>query len=186
MKTTLALLFLVLSTGIVSAQPGERVAPTPALNYDWRQGFVSITELTGGPGIGTTDVPYARYYFGINTMAGYQFTRNIKAGLGAGIHRHNEETMFPVYGDVRFSFNANEFVPFIAAIGGVALNLNEPDSRIWMYINPAAGVKWVVANRTGVSLSAGLMSMSGGGTRHSFINFRLGVEFKSRGSSRAL
>lgn len=180
MKTNLVFLFLMLSAGVALAQPDERVAPTPALNYDWRPGFVSITELTGGPGLGTTDVPLARYYFGINTMAGYQFTRNIKAGLGVGLHRHNDETMYPVYGDVRFSFNASEFVPFITAIGGVALNFSEPENRIWMYINPAAGVKWVAAERTGVSLSAGVMSMSGGGTRHSFINFRLGVEFKFR------
>ncbi|MDZ7636064.1 MAG: hypothetical protein U5L72_17155 [Bacteroidales bacterium] len=178
MRTKLTLLLLAILAGTALAQPEERIADTPALNYDWRPGFISITELTGGPGLGTTAVPYAKYYYGINTMAGYQFTRNIKAGIGVGVHIHNDETMFPVYADARFSLNAQEFVPFLSAVGGVALNFGDPERKVWMYINPSACVKWVVANRTGISLSAGVMSMSGGGSRHSFLNFRLGAEFK--------
>ncbi len=27
---------------------------------------------------------YSKYYYGITTVAGYQFTRNIKAGAGRG------------------------------------------------------------------------------------------------------
>ncbi len=178
MRTKLAFLLLAILSATAVAQPKDRTAGTAALDYDWRPGFISITEFTGGPGIGATAVPYARYYFGINTMAGYQFTRNIKAGIGIGAHRHNEETMYPLYADARFSLNAREFVPFFSAAGGVALNFSDPENKVWMYINPTAGVKWVAATRTGISLAAGIMSMSGGGSRHSFVSFRLGVEFK--------
>ncbi len=48
-------------------------------------------------------------------MAGYQFTRNIKAGAGLGVHMHNDGTLFPVFIDARYSFSAQKFVPFIAA-----------------------------------------------------------------------
>jgi len=150
------------------------------LNYDRVPGFISITELTGGTGISLTDAPYSRYYFGITSVAGYQFTRNITVGGGTGLHFHNDGTFLPLFLDARFSLNASNFVPFFAAAGGVDINLSDLDSRAWIFINPSIGIRWVAADRRSVSFSAGLKTMSGKVNRNSFINFRLGRGIKGR------
>lgn len=150
------------------------------LNYDRSSGFISITELTGGPGISLTDASFAKYYFGITSVAGYQFTRNLMAGGGTGLHFHNDGTFLPLFIDARFSLNAKDFVPFFGAAGGVSINLSDPDSRTWIFINPSIGIRWVVADRRSVSFSAGLMTMSGKLNRNSFINFKLGLGIKGR------
>ena len=180
MKTLLLTLLLALPLMALFAQPKENVITMQRLNYDQAPGFVSITELTGGPGISLTDAPYAGYYFGVTTVAGYQFTRNIKAGGGTGLHFHNQGTFLPLFLDARFSLNAGEFVPFMTAAGGLAFNLSEPGDRTWIFLNPTIGIRWVAADRRSASFSAGLMTMSGKVNRNSFINFKLGIELRGK------
>ena len=180
MKTKLTLFLLVFSTAVLLAQPDQKVASSPKLNYDWRPGFVSITELTGAKGIGQTNVPYSKYYYGITSMAGYQFTRNIKAGAGLGVQFHDGGTLFPLFIDVRYSVNAQQVVPFLSAAGGLAFSFEDIRNQTYVYVNPAIGIKWVMANRTGAALSAGLMIMSGEANRNSFINLKLGLELKGK------
>lgn len=182
MKAKLTLILLTVTVSIMMAQPDKRIARIPAVNYDWQPGYVNITEIVGGPGLSATEFPYSKYYTGITTFNGYQFTRNIKAGIGVGIHWHNEATLFPAYIDARYSFSAQRVVPFFAAAGGLALNFNDLDNRSWLFINPSVGVRYVAANRMAVTFSAGLMSMAGEGNRHSFVSFKAGMEFKSRNS----
>ena len=180
MRKIQTLILLVLSMGTILAQPDERIAKLPKINYDWRPGFVSITELTGAIGLADTQSELSKYYYGITTVAGYQFTRNIKAGGGVGVHIHNDGALFPVYLDIRYSFNAQSIVPFFAGAGGIALDFSELDyTRI--FINPSAGLKYVAANRTAISFSTGLIVTTGGpNARKSFINFKLGLELKGR------
>lgn len=180
MKTILTLLLLTIFAASAAGQPDDKVAKTPRLNYDWQPGFVSITELTAAPGIGLTNEPYAKYYFGISTVAGYQFTRNIKAGLGAGVNFHNGGTLFPVFVDARYSFSAQEFVPFIAASGGVALDFPLPNTNL--FINPSVGIKWIAVNKLSLFFAAGVMTMVGPGDalRDSFISLKLGLELKGK------
>ena len=180
MKTNLLLILLAISTCTLKAQSEQRLADSPKVNYDWRPGFVSITELTGAFGIGMTEVPYSKYYYGITTIAGYQFTRNIKAGAGLGVQFHNEGTLFPVFADFRFSMNAQELVPFIAATGGLGVSLENMRNQTYVFVNPSVGLRWVAANRTGIVISGGVMMMSGEFTRNTFINFKLGIELKTR------
>ncbi len=180
MRTKLSLLLLLITIAGAYAQPEQRIAKNPKVNYDWRPGFVSTTEIVYGFGLAEDTSPYAKYYYGISSIAGYQFTRNIKAGAGLGIHSHNEGTLFPVFIDARFSFNSQQVVPFISASGGVALSLQDVSTETRIFISPSAGVKWVVANRTGISASMGIMSMSGATYRSSFVNFKLGLEFKGK------
>jgi hypothetical protein len=179
MKTFLTILVLSLSMALF-AQPQSEVARLPKLNYDWKKGFINITELTGGLGMNLTYAPYSQNYFGITTVNGYQFTRNIKTGIGIGVHFHEAGMLVPLYLDARFSLSAQELVPFLSAAGGASLSLGELNEQSRIFINPAIGVKWVAATRRSVTLLTGLMVMSGGGGRSSFINFSLGVEFKGR------
>lgn len=180
MKSLLTFLLLIHPFMSLLSQPDDRVAKTPKLNYDWRPGFVSITELTAAPGLSLTEEPYAKYYFGITTMAGYQFTRNIKACAGIGVQLHNKGTLLPLFIDGRYSFNAQQFVPFIAAAGGLAISPEDFRDQSYVFINPSFGVKYVAATRIGVSFSTGLMIMSAVGGRDSFVNFKLGLELKGK------
>jgi len=175
-----ACLLAVMPFMTAAGQTTDNISLSDKLNYDRLPGFISITELSGGPGIRLTDAPYARYYFGITSVAGYQFTRNLTAGGGTGLHFHNEGTLLPLFLDARFSLNANDFVPYFGAAGGVAFNLSDPESRTWIFINPSIGIRWVAADRRSVSFSAGLMTMSGEVNRNSFINFKLGLGIKGR------
>ncbi len=180
MKTKLILLFLMVSMAVAVGQPDNRIAKTPKINYDWRSGFVSITEVTGGIGLGDTESDLAKYYYGITTVAAYQFTRNIKAGAGAGVHFHNNGTLFPVYLDIRLNLNSQEVVPYISGAGGIMLDFSELDNTR-VFINPLIGLRYVAADRTAVSFSTGLMITTGGPlARKSFLNFKLGVELKTR------
>ena len=81
---------------------------------------------------------------------------------------------------MRFSFNANEVVPFIAGAGGIMLDFGElDDTRV--FINPSVGLRYVAANRKAVTFSTGVMVTTGGPqARKSFINFRLGLELKGK------
>lgn len=181
MKSLLAsLLFLIVSLSTAAGQTDKRIAKNPKINYDWQPGFVNITELTEGLGLNLTYVPYSRNYFGITTVNGYQFSRNIKAGVGVGAHIYGDGVLVPVYVDARFNLNAQEYVPFISAAGGAELSLSNLNETSRIFINPAVGLKWVAANRLGVSFASGVMVMSGSKGRSSFVNFRLGVEFKGK------
>jgi hypothetical protein len=180
MRTKLSLLILLTSIIGVYAQPNQRIAASPKVTYDWRPGFVSITELTAAPGLGMTSDPLSRYYYGITTIAGYQFSRNIKAGVGAGVHFHNEGTLFPLFLDARYNLNSQEFIPYVSAAGGVALDMNVlEETRV--FINPSVGLRYVAARRTCLVFSTGLMITTGGpNARKSFVNFRLGAELKTK------
>jgi hypothetical protein len=181
MKSLLtSFLFLLIFLSTVAGQPDQRIARLPKVNHDWLPGFISITELSGGIGIGITDVPYSKYYYGITTLAGYQFTRNIKAGAGLGVEFHNEGTLFPLFIDARYSFNAQQVVPFFSATGGLGMSFENFRDQTYVFVNPMFGIMWVAANRTGVLFSAGMMMMSGQFTRNSFINFKIGIQLKGK------
>ena len=126
------------------------------------------------------DTDLSGYYYGLTTIAGYQFARNLKVGCGAGIHFHQDKTLLPLFLDIRYSFNAHELVPFFAGDGGIMLDFSSLEyTRV--FINPSAGLKYLAANRVGVSFSTGLMVSTGGPSeRKSFVNFKLGLEFKGR------
>jgi len=162
------------------SQPDNRIAKTPKVTYDWRPGFVSITELTAAPGLGLTNDGLSGYYYGLTTVAGYQFTRNIKTGAGAGIHIHEEGALFPLFLDVRYSLSSQALVPFLSGGGGVMLDFTDLENTR-VFINPSAGIRYVMANRKALTFSTGLMVTTGGpNARKSFVNFRLGLELKTR------
>ncbi len=178
MRIKLSLLLLLICVSGAFAQPDQRIAKSPRVTYDWQPGFVSITEATGAFGLGIKDLPYSKYYYGLTTMAAYQFTRNIKAGAGIGIQFHNGGNLFPLFIDARYSINAQEVVPFLSASGGLGMNMKDFRNQTYVFVNPAIGVRWVAARRTGITVATGLMMMSGEFTRNSYINFRLGMELK--------
>jgi len=180
MRIKLTLILLVISMGTMLAQSNQRIAKTPKINYEWQPGFVSITEITGAIGLGLTEDDMSGYYYGLTTIAGYQFARNIKVGAGTGLHIHQDGTLLPLFMDIRYSFNSHELVPYFAGDGGIMLDFTDLENTR-VFINPSAGVKYLAANRIGVTFSTGLMVSTGGpNARKSFVNFKLGLEFKGR------
>jgi hypothetical protein len=181
MRTRLSLLLLLIAITAAYAQPDQRIAKSPKVNYDWQPGFISITEVTGGIGLGDTGSELSRNFFGITTVAGYQFSRNIKAGAGVGVQVHDDGTLFPLFLDFRLNMNSQEIVPFLSGAGGIMLNFNDIIEETRVFINPMAGVRFVAANRTAISFSTGLLVSTGGrAERKSYLNFKLGVELKFR------
>jgi len=175
------IIILALSITSLDAQLNQKIGRSPAVTSDWQDGYVNITEINGGMGLSITDVPYSKSYFGITNINGYQFSRNVKAGIGVGIQVHNGGTLIPVFADGRFSLSAQEVVPFFGIAGGVAFSPDELNSQSRVFINPSVGVKYVAGAKIGVSFSMGLMTQAGGSeARSSFISFRLGVEYKGK------
>lgn len=180
MRLSFIFFLLVFPIAVSLSQTQSRVARTPAINYDWRPGFVVMTDLTGALGLASTSSELSAYYYGITAAAGYQFSRNMKAGAGAGIHMHNEGMLFPLFLDFRLNMNSQELVPYISGSGGIMLDFEEFQATR-VFINPAIGLRYVAAPRRAVTLSTGLMITTGAmHKRKSFVNFRLGVELKGR------
>lgn len=181
MRTKLTIILLAISLGPILAQPNERIASKPKVNYDWNPGLVFTGELTGANGLGLVHDELSKYYYGFTATAGYQFSRNIKAGVGAGVHLHNDGTLFPVYIDFRMNLNSQEWVPYISGAGGVMLDFDNLADETRVFINPLIGLRYVAANRTAVTFATGVMVTSGGpNQRKSFLNFKLGIELKGK------
>ncbi len=178
MKKILFILLVFIAPVILQAQPDKRIAANPAIGYDWRAGFLVLTEVTGGLGLGVNTVPYSHSYWGVTAQAGYQFTRNIRAGAGTGIHLHKAGPMIPLFIDAHLNLNSQGVVPYLSASGGLAFSPKESTNMVWVYINPALGVRFVTSERRTISVAAGVLAMSSERSRNSFINLRLGVGFR--------
>jgi hypothetical protein len=177
--TTLLLLSLTVTT--VFGQLGKKVGKTQAISNDWRTAFYNITELNGGLGLSLTNVPYAKDYFGVTTVFGYQFSRRIKGGIGGGLEFHNEGMLIPLFLDGRFNFPMNEWVPFIGVAGGYDISPDNFKDQSRLFFNPSGGIRYIQKKDFSYTLSAGLMTQAGGAEyRSSFIMLKLGVEFKSK------
>jgi len=161
-------------------------SPTSALQNRRKStttGSLGLSVSRKLPAVLAWEIPVLSYqeFFGITTIAGYQFSRNIKAGAGIGVQVHNGGTLFPLFLDFRLNLNSQEIVPFFSGAGGVLLNFNDLIDETRVFINPMAGVRFVAANRTAISFSTGLMVSTGGpAERKSYLNFKLGVEMKFR------
>ncbi|MCU0458694.1 MAG: hypothetical protein MUE37_06335 [Bacteroidales bacterium] len=181
MKTLLSLLLLLVTITGAFSQPDQRLARSPKINYDWRPGFVTTGEITGAYGLGLVFDEFSKYYYGFTATAGYQFSRNIKAGVGTGVHIHNEGTLFPLYIDFRMNLNSQELVPYISGAGGLMFDLDDLTNETRVFINPLIGLRYIAANRTAVTFATGVMVSTGGPSqRKSFLNFKLGIEIKPR------
>lgn len=179
MKTRLTVILFLTIILTAGAQNQDKVASTPALNYDWKPGLVIITEATGGLGLGNTETDYSRAYAGFNGVASYQFSRNIMAGGGLGLQFHNGGMLMPLFFDTRLSLSAQELVPFIGASAGLALDFANIVNDTRVFINPSIGIRYVAARKTGVTFSTGMMILTAGPyQRTSFINFKLGLQLK--------
>ena len=119
-------------------------------------GFISITEIAGGFGLGDVSVDYSRSLVSFNTIAGYRINNHFLTGIGTGVHAYNGGTLIPLYIDMRYTFKDAKLTPFIVADGGVLFNFKDFASS-GLFINPAFGLKKRLTERVSFNLSAGVL-----------------------------
>jgi opacity protein-like surface antigen len=172
-RKLLLISIMLLAASSVSAQdivsPNK---PVPLINS--APGYITINELTGGPGLGIVNAPYSKYFFGFTTIHGYQIDQSFVIAAGTGLSAYNGGTMIPLFMDFRYRFLISTFTPYVVGDGGVLFKLS---GGVKLFINPAVGVRYTINRKIGLNFSTGLFVQSGAGVRDSYINFKLGVTF---------
>ena len=64
-------------------------------------GLITINELHFGIGLGITNVPYSKSFFGFTTINGYQINKNFVAAAGTGLSFYNGGMLVPLFLDFR-------------------------------------------------------------------------------------
>ena len=82
MKKLISIIVLVALAASLSGQGKKAKIPPTPLNP--LKGFANITEVTGGPGLSVTDMPYSKFIAGLTTVNGYQINKYFIAGAGTG------------------------------------------------------------------------------------------------------
>ena len=180
MKRAIVILIILASAIRMHAQPQISTSDR-ILQSDRKNGFFNSTDINGGIGLGGTEVSYSKYFVGLTSVTGYQFARNLKAGIGLGVSSFNGGMLFPAYAHVRYSFKANSIVPFLYADGGYLLNFSDFSNESRPFADAGAGVRFVVRERLSVNLSGGLFGHFGGvEVKSTFVNLKAGIEFKGK------
>jgi len=148
------------------------------LNVDRRSGMVNIPEINFGFGTDVKVDPNAGNFFGITNMTGYQFQRNTMAGIGYGIYKYDDGVLFPLFVETRLSLSGRFYVPYLSASGGAIISAEDFTGLTRLFVNPALGLRWVAMRNMALTFSTGVLLQSIGGDRSTFVNFKLGVQFK--------
>jgi opacity protein-like surface antigen len=167
---------LVFLTLIIKAASAQDVVPAnlPYVFLNSSQGYVMINHLAGGIGLGDTRLPFAKGYFGLSTVHGYQLMNNFFFGGGTGIYFYNKAIGIPVFAEVRARYFIKPFTPYLFGDGGFVF-YRGISSKI--FINPGAGVNYGLNNKLALDFGMGLM-VQWDSWRDAYINFKLGVLFK--------
>jgi hypothetical protein len=144
-------------------------------------GFISITEIGGGLGLGDVSVDYSRRLVTLNTIVGYRINDHWISGLGAGVNIYNGGTMIPLYVDLRYIFdNGGKVNPFFVADGGAVVDVKSFNSS-GLFINPCFGIQKKLTSRASFHISTGLwIQQAPSGMRNSFYTFKGGVSFRAK------
>lgn len=179
MKRTITLFALFFIAGSIVFSQGLRRPNRPTVNINPSPGFITINEIIAAYGLAGSSTPYAKNFFGITSLNGYQVNETFMVGAGTGLLFYNDGLLIPLYVDMRIRIMLNDFTPYLSGAGGLLLNPADFDSGSRMFINPSAGVRYTVNRNLGITLGAGLwIQMAPNIGRASFINARSGVVYK--------
>jgi len=158
----------------------QRVVPNkPFATLSSTPGFVTINELTGGPGLFGKTAQYSQYFFGFSSVNGYQINSDFFLGVGLGVSFYDAGLLVPLFLDIRYSLSIGQLSPYLYADGGLRLkvsNLNETK----LFINPGIGARYALARNLALDISLGILSHASGFNRESFVDLKLGVIYKFR------
>jgi hypothetical protein len=171
----LAFLFTTeLLIGQISAQDEEF-----SVIQSFRPGLISISELNFGFGLGNTDADYAKRFFGLTSILGYGITKNLQAGIGAGLSFYNGGTLVPFFLDLRFIINLGKISAYAFGDGGLLFSFSESDYENNILLNPGVGINYQLGTKLTANLGAGLLSQTSKDKEHdSFVNLKLGITYK--------
>jgi len=165
----------------IDAQTSNLVPRSPQIRHDWAMGIVNIPEVGVGVGMSFPDALEKYNFYSITNVTGYQFTRNIKVGIGYGAQVHGSDFLLPVFGDVRVSPNAQGVIPFFAASGGVEASPTDFNYGSRIFISGMAGIRIVTTTKICTDLSMGAYIKSGGNEpKLTFLVLKLGIEIKGK------
>jgi hypothetical protein len=143
--------------------------------YEDVSGYINITEVGGGMGIGTTEVEFSDHFAGFTIMNGYVIDHHFLTGLGLGAHVYGDGVLVPAYLDIRYTFNNRKFTPFLYGDAGLLLD-PEDIMGSGMFLNPGVGVKRKISSKIALSVSGGLF-VQHFNARSSFVNVKIGLYF---------
>lgn len=159
---------------VVSAQDITRSENTVLLNS--APGYITINEFTAGFGLGVTNVPYSKNFFGLTTLHGYQLNKEFLVAAGTGVYFYNGGTLFPIFLDLRYRVYISQFTPYVFGDGGFLLDFSgKKNTRV--FVNPGFGCSYTINPKLAVNLGTGLF-VQWGTYRDSYINLKAGVVYK--------
>lgn len=164
---------------IITDSIAEATKPEPPV-FVKESGFISITEIGGGFGLGDVSAITSKSLVSFTTIAAYRINNHFLAGIGTGVHAYNGGTMIPLYIDMRYTFKEAKFTSFIIADGGVLFNPKSFNSS-GLFINPAFGLEKRLTERVSLNLSTGiLIKQPPEWLKASFITLKGGVSFRGK------
>jgi hypothetical protein len=171
------LITLVISGLFSVAFSQNKVNPNkPGIEFNPEAGYITINEFVGGFGLGNTDPPYAKGFFGFTTIHGYQVNKDFLVAGGTGLHFYNEGTLMPLFLDLRYRIYISQFTPYAFGDGGLLLDFSgKKETRL--FINPGIGVSYTINRNLAVNLATGLL-VQFGTIRDSYLNLKTGVTYK--------
>jgi hypothetical protein len=186
MRKLSIILIILLGSTIIFGQSYRPIRFTPD------PGYININELTYGRGLGSTDMPYSKQFYGFTTTHGYQFdiyplhiNSSVMGGIGAGMVFYEEGPMFPLYLDLRYSLNFKYISPFVFGIGGLLLNIEDLKEQSMLFINAGAGAKIKINNKLAITICAGpFRQVARDDRQDTFVNLKVGVAYKPGKSKR--
>jgi hypothetical protein len=147
----------------------------PALRFNTDPGYITINEITGGPGLGIVNAPFAKYFVGFTTVHGYQINQSFVVAAGTGFSAYNGGNLIPLFIDLRYRILIGSVTPYIAGDGGALFNLAGGATRF--FINPSLGVRYTVNRKIGLNISSGLFIQKDNQVRDSYLNFKVGITY---------
>ena len=143
-------------------------------------GYINITEIGGGFGLGDTNVDYSTRLISFNNIFGYKINKQFLAGLGVGLHSYNGGTLLPLYIDMRYFFKKTGQGLFLVADGGYLLNPSDFGTS-HVFVNPAIGMAKKISPHMQFNMNVGALTMQAPtGIRSTFITIKGGVSFTGK------
>ena len=176
MKRIILLTFIITGfISVISAQDNTR-SQNPVVLLNPATGYITINEFTGGFGLGVTNAPYAKGFFGFTTLHGYQLNKSFLVAGGTGVYFYNTGTLVPLFLDLRYRVYIARFTPYVFGDGGILLDFSgKKDTRA--FVNPGIGCSYTINPKLAVNLGTGFF-VQWGNVRDSYINLKAGVVYK--------
>jgi hypothetical protein len=141
-----------------------------------RPGYITFNEFSGGYGLSKNTTHYSEYFYGFNTIHGYQISKEFVLSAGTGIAIYGNGKLVPLFLDFRYRFAISRLTPYFFIDGGFLFNISDLNETK-LFANPGMGASYSLSRNFAFQFGAGLFSQYED-TRDSFFNLKAGVTYK--------